>query len=102
MSVELVERLGQADRASVDEVVEYFKDGIRRGWAAGNEVIHLDYLMARIHLGGQNGDLLVERDDRIGTGNRGRGMGVGLRQAVLEFFHVAQRRHATPDRARAD
>ena len=92
MSVELVERLGQVDRTSVDEVLEYLKDGIRRRWAAGNEVVHLDHLMARIHLGGQNGDLSVEWDDGLGTGNRGRGVDVGLRQAVLEFYQVALRR----------
>src|SRR6478736_9915101 len=98
-SVKLVERHGQIDGAPVNQIVEYLENGVRRRWAPGNEVVHLDHLVTRIHAGGQDGELLVKRHDGLGTGNRSRRVNVSLRQAVLQFDHVAHRRYAAPNRA---
>src|SRR6478752_197325 len=98
-SVKLVERHRQIDGTPVDQIVEYLEDGVRRRWAPGNEIVHFDHLVARVHLVGQDRDVFVERHDGLGTGNPSRRVDVSLRQAVLQVDHVAHRRDAAPNRA---
>src|SRR6185312_9996878 len=70
-SVVMIERAGQRHRTTVYQIVEHREDGIRIRWTSGDEVVHLDDFVARVHLGGEPGDIGVGRDDGRGTRYRG-------------------------------
>src|SRR6185312_13192357 len=101
-SVVVIQRPGQRNGTTVDQIVEHREDGVRVRWTTGDEVVHLDHFVAWVDLGGDPGDIRVGRDDGHDTRNRRGRVDVRLRQTVLQLEDIAHRRDAAPDGAGSD